>query len=208
MSEAGKRIASGLLAVSVAPELATAWSLSADRLTYTFKLRDDVSWVRYTPTGGVQKLGPVTAPDVVYGVKRTCDPRTASTYAYVDYIIAGCKALNTVCAEWGDTDCCLGLTCNQVREHGLLCCIPYDQPGCTKDKDCCDAECVEGVCRQCGTLQTCQISSGPVTGQIFCCQQNQTCCSAGGCAPPGGECCNGSPCDTPCDVNGNCPPVA
>ena len=80
---------------SVAPELATAWSLSADRLTYTFKLRDDVSWVRYTPTGGVQKLGPVTAPDVVYGVKRTCDPRTASTYAYVDYIIAGCKALNT-----------------------------------------------------------------------------------------------------------------
>lgn len=80
---------------SVAPELATAWSLSSDRLTYTFKLRDDVSWVRYTPTGGVQKLGPVTAPDVVYGVKRTCDPRTASTYAYVDYIIAGCKALNT-----------------------------------------------------------------------------------------------------------------
>ncbi|MGB4975204.1 MAG: peptide ABC transporter substrate-binding protein [Anaerolineae bacterium] len=80
---------------SVAPELATSWSLSADRLTYTFKLRDDVSWVRYTPAGGVQKLGLVTAPDVVYGVKRTCDPRTASDYAYVDYIIAGCQALNT-----------------------------------------------------------------------------------------------------------------
>ena len=28
---------------SVAPELATAWSLSADQLTYTFKLHNDVS---------------------------------------------------------------------------------------------------------------------------------------------------------------------
>ncbi len=80
---------------SVEPELATSWTLSDDRLTYTFTLRDDATWVRHTADNGVQELGPVTAYDVVYGVKRTCDPRTASTYAYVDYIIAGCQELNT-----------------------------------------------------------------------------------------------------------------
>ncbi|MEZ4554864.1 MAG: hypothetical protein R2854_00170 [Caldilineaceae bacterium] len=37
----------------------------------------------------------VTANDIVYGVKRTCDAATASDYAYVNYIIAGCQAANT-----------------------------------------------------------------------------------------------------------------
>ena len=80
---------------SVEPELATDWSVSDDRLTYTFNMRDDATWVSYSPSGGMQELGPVTAADVVYGVRRTCDPRTGSTYAYIDYIIAGCQELNT-----------------------------------------------------------------------------------------------------------------
>ncbi|MCB9131133.1 MAG: peptide ABC transporter substrate-binding protein [Anaerolineales bacterium] len=80
---------------SVEPELATDWSVSDDRLTYTFTMRDDATWVRYTPSGGMEELGPVTAYDVVYGVRRTCDPRTGATYAYIDYIIAGCQELNT-----------------------------------------------------------------------------------------------------------------
>lgn len=80
---------------SVKPELATDWSVSDDRLAYTFTLRDDATWVRYAPSDGIQELGPVTAYDVVYGVQRTCDPRTGSGYAYVDYIIAGCQELNT-----------------------------------------------------------------------------------------------------------------
>ncbi len=79
---------------SVAPALATDWSVSDDRLTYTFNLRDDATWVRYTAAAGVQQLGPVTAYDVVYGVKRTCDPRTAATSVYLDYVIAGCHKLN------------------------------------------------------------------------------------------------------------------
>ncbi len=37
----------------------------------------------------------VNAGDVVYGVKRTCDPNTASDYAWLLYTIAGCEALNT-----------------------------------------------------------------------------------------------------------------
>ncbi len=36
----------------------------------------------------------VTANDVVYGAKRTCDPETASDYSYVLYIIQGCQAAN------------------------------------------------------------------------------------------------------------------
>ena len=51
--------------------------------------------MRYTAAAGVEKLRPVTASDVVYAVRRSCDPRTASDYAYVDYVIAGCMELNT-----------------------------------------------------------------------------------------------------------------
>jgi oligopeptide transport system substrate-binding protein len=77
------------------PELATEWSASEDGLTYTFTMRDDAVWVSYTPSGGAVEAGPVTAFDIVYGVKRTCNPATASDYAYVNYIIAGCQEWNT-----------------------------------------------------------------------------------------------------------------
>jgi len=78
------------------PELATEWSVSDDGLVWTFKMRDDVQWVHYDPAAGtIEKKGPVTAHDVVYGVKRTIDPATASDYAYVDYIIKGAQAVNT-----------------------------------------------------------------------------------------------------------------
>lgn len=79
---------------NVEPELATGWSASEDGLTWTFSLRDDVRWVRYTPSAGVVPLEPVTADDVVFAVRRTCDPRTGSDYAFVNYIIAGCQALH------------------------------------------------------------------------------------------------------------------
>ena len=47
------------------------------------------------PPEKVEKQGKVTANDVVYGVKRTIDPATASDYAYVDYIIKNAEAVNT-----------------------------------------------------------------------------------------------------------------
>ncbi|MCB0198729.1 MAG: peptide ABC transporter substrate-binding protein [Anaerolineae bacterium] len=80
---------------NVEPELATDWSASEDGLTYTFNMRDDATWVNYTPSGGVVELGPVTADQIVYSVRRTCNPETGSDYAYVDYIIKGCQDLNT-----------------------------------------------------------------------------------------------------------------
>lgn len=80
----------------VVPELATEWSVSEDGLVWTFKMRQDAKWVRYNrATGEVAEVGPVTAPDVVYGIKRTLNPKTASGYAYVLYIIKGAEALNT-----------------------------------------------------------------------------------------------------------------
>jgi len=84
----------------VVAELATEWSASDDGLVWTFKMRDDVNWVQYSPgTGEVTELGPVTAHDVVYGVKRTLHPETASPYAYVLYVIAGGEAYSTADPE-------------------------------------------------------------------------------------------------------------
>jgi oligopeptide transport system substrate-binding protein len=87
----------------VIPELATEWSVSEDGLTWTFKMRDDVPWVRYNPaTGQVEQVldedgNPriVNAHEVEYAVKRTLNPETGSDYAYVLYIIKGGEALNT-----------------------------------------------------------------------------------------------------------------
>jgi oligopeptide transport system substrate-binding protein len=80
----------------VVPALATEWSVSDDGLTWTYKMRDDVHWIHRNPTTGeFEDLGPVTAQDVEYGVKRTLDPATASDYAYVLYIIQGAEEFNT-----------------------------------------------------------------------------------------------------------------
>ncbi len=89
--------------VTTIPELATKWEVSADGTVYTFHMRNDVKWVRYNPaTDQVEEekdedgnVRMVTAHDVVYGVKRTLNPNTASDYAYVLYIIKGAEAFNT-----------------------------------------------------------------------------------------------------------------
>ena len=81
---------------NVIPALATHWEVSDDGLNWTFYLRDDIHWVhRNLTTGQFEKLGPVTAHDIVYGVRRSLDPRTNSSYAYVLYIIDGAEELNT-----------------------------------------------------------------------------------------------------------------
>jgi oligopeptide transport system substrate-binding protein len=36
----------------VVPELAMSWSVSNDGLVWTFDMRDDVPWIRYTPATG------------------------------------------------------------------------------------------------------------------------------------------------------------
>jgi len=99
---------------NVIPSLATKWEVSEDGLTWTFDMRDDVQWVHRDPnTGEFAAVGPVTAMDVVYGVKRTLNPKTASDYAYALYMIKGAEAFNTadVAAEgFADLETNLGVT--------------------------------------------------------------------------------------------------
>ena len=90
------------------PYLAESWDISDDGLEYTFHLRQDNNWVKYnTGTGEIEELRPVTAQDVFYGVRRTLDPRTASDYAYVLYIIKGGEELNTSDATGEELDALL-----------------------------------------------------------------------------------------------------
>jgi oligopeptide transport system substrate-binding protein len=69
-------------ALKPVPGVAATWSVSADGLTYTFKLRPKLAW-----SDGV----PLTADDVVYGFRRLVDPATASPLAGQFFVIAGAR---------------------------------------------------------------------------------------------------------------------
>jgi oligopeptide transport system substrate-binding protein len=66
------------------PGAAKSWETSPDGLVWTFRLRPS-KW-----SDGV----PVTADDFVFGMQRTLDPKTASIYAYLLYVIKNGQAVN------------------------------------------------------------------------------------------------------------------
>jgi oligopeptide transport system substrate-binding protein len=77
---------------AVEPGMATEWASVVNEdgtETITFKLRDDISWVRYNGKSVEQVLDDegnvrmVNANDFAYGILRTLAPATASGYAYV-----------------------------------------------------------------------------------------------------------------------------
>ncbi len=86
------------------PGMATSWEVVNNEdgtQTVTFKLRDDVYWVKYDGTEVVQVTDcegnprKVTAMDFEYGILRTLAPATASDYAYVlAFAIKGAEAYN------------------------------------------------------------------------------------------------------------------
>jgi oligopeptide transport system substrate-binding protein len=67
------------------PGGATSWETTPDGLTWTFHLRRNARW-----SDGV----PVTAEDYIFGLQRVLDPKTASIYAYLVYVIKGGQAIS------------------------------------------------------------------------------------------------------------------
>lgn len=70
---------------STIPGMAERWETSADGLVWTFYLRDAV-W-----SDGV----PVTADDFVFSLRRVLDPKTASEYASLIFLIKNAEAVNS-----------------------------------------------------------------------------------------------------------------
>ncbi len=68
------------------PGQAESWEISDDELTYTFTLRDGITW---------SDGEPVTAQDFVFAFQRLMDPATAADYAYLQYPIKNAEAINT-----------------------------------------------------------------------------------------------------------------
>lgn len=68
------------------PGAAESSSVSADGLTYTFKLREGHNW-----SDGM----PVTAEDFVFSMRRVLDPATAAQYASLLYPIQNAELVNT-----------------------------------------------------------------------------------------------------------------
>ncbi len=69
----------------LSPGAARAWEASADGLTWTFELREDLRWSDGTA---------LTADDFVYAFRRLLDPVTAASLAYFMYPLANAEAVN------------------------------------------------------------------------------------------------------------------
>jgi len=75
----------------IVPGLAASWAVSEDGKTYTFRLLENVAWVRYNAeTEAVEQVMDengdprfVTAQDVVYGWTRALDPSVGSPAAFM-----------------------------------------------------------------------------------------------------------------------------
>lgn len=67
---------------NLVPSLAKDWTVSADGLTYTYKLRDDAAW--YTADG--EEYAKVTAQDFITGLKHAADKKSDALYVVQDSI--------------------------------------------------------------------------------------------------------------------------
>ncbi len=67
------------------PAIAESWTVSPDGLTWTFKLRKGMVW-----SDGV----PVKASDIAFSMRRLVDPKTASKYASMLYVVVNAEAIN------------------------------------------------------------------------------------------------------------------
>jgi oligopeptide transport system substrate-binding protein len=78
------------------PGVARRWTLSEDRLTYTFSLRPEAQW---------SDGRPVTADDFAWSWRRVLTPATAADYAYMFFPIHGAQGYyETRAARAGDPE--------------------------------------------------------------------------------------------------------
>lgn len=70
---------------NVIPGAAESWDISEDGLTYTFHLREGLTW---------SNGDALTAKDYEFAFKKLLEPEVAAQYAYFGYIIAGGEAYN------------------------------------------------------------------------------------------------------------------
>ncbi len=78
---------------SVEPEFAKSWTVNENSTVWTFKLRDDIFWLRLSEDGDQtpEIVRPVTAADVVTAVHRACQSDTKATDAFILFLISGCQ---------------------------------------------------------------------------------------------------------------------
>lgn len=102
------------------PMLAERWEANATQDEWIFYLRRDIPWVRYDVTDGSIKAVTdengkprmVTGHDVVYGVQRVLDPRTAAAYPNILYMMNGAIEVNSAdpsSAEFADLMAAVGV---------------------------------------------------------------------------------------------------
>ena len=72
LRDIGEGLVSYDAAGEMVPATAESWEISADGLTYTFRIRPEARW---------SNGDPVTAADFVFGLQRLVDPATAAFYA-------------------------------------------------------------------------------------------------------------------------------
>src|SRR5260221_11504432 len=75
--------------------LALDWTVSDDKLIWTFKLRNDVKWVRYNAgSGAVEAVRPVVAGDFVDGTRGPCGPTPPKPAGHTIYVTGGCPEVS------------------------------------------------------------------------------------------------------------------
>jgi ABC-type oligopeptide transport system substrate-binding subunit len=87
---------------TIEPELAESWEVGPDGRTWTFKLRDDVNWVRAgnrlpgdEGPWPVEAVRPVVADDVVFAIQRLCGRQVENAVTYTLFLIEGCERVFT-----------------------------------------------------------------------------------------------------------------
>ena len=89
-------------ATSLVPDAASAYTVSSDGLTYTFKVRSGMRWAITDPSTGDPVSGdgtPVTSQDYELGLERECDPADAPL-GNPSYYTATISGYSTFCTGY------------------------------------------------------------------------------------------------------------